>query len=114
MIVTYLVAILCVLGLAAGQLLFKLSATALSESASLFPLRAAISFVAAMGLYSITSIAWVWVLQKVDLGRVYPLMALAFVLVPLGSHFVFGEKFSEQYVVGVILIALGIVVVSKA
>ena len=67
----------------------------------------------AFALYGITTIAWVWVLQKIDLGKAYPLMAMAFVLVPIGSHFVFGERFSVQYFIGVALIMGGIVVALK-
>ena len=107
-------AVLCVLGLAVGQILFKLSAISLAESGSFFDPKTAATLIAAMCLYGITSIAWVWMLQKIELGRVYPLMALAFVLVPLGSHFIFGEKFSPQYFVGVALIVSGIIVVAKA
>jgi drug/metabolite transporter (DMT)-like permease len=58
--------------------------------------------------------AWIWVLQKADLGRIYPLMALAFVIVPIGSHLVFGERFPPQYFVGVALIMIGIVVTVRS
>jgi len=105
-----IVAVLCVVGLAIGQILFKLSATSLIQTGSFFALKTATTLISAMTLYAITSIAWVWVLQKVELGRVYPLMALAFVLVPLGSHFIFGENFQPQYFVGVAFIMIGIVV----
>lgn len=108
------VAVLCVLGLAIGQVLFKVSATSLSETGSFLALRTAATLFIALALYAVTSLAWVWVLQKVDLGRVYPLMALAFVLVPLGSHIFFGERFQSQYFVGVALIIIGIVVAVRA
>lgn len=104
------VAILCVVGLAIGQILFKVSATLLAQTGSFFAFRTAATILAALALYAITSIAWVWVLQKMELGRAYPLMALAFVLVPLGSFFAFGECFQLQYFVGVALIMVGIVV----
>ncbi len=109
-----IVAVLCVLGLAIGQILFKASATSLAQTGSFFAFKTASTLIAAMTLYAITSIAWVWVLQKVELGRVYPLMALAFILVPLGSHFVFGERFQPQYFAGVALIVIGIVVAVKS
>lgn len=112
--ITYAVAILCVIGLAVGQILFKMSATALAESGSFFAIKPATILFAAMCLYGITSVAWVWVLQKVELGRVYPLMALAFVLVPLGSHLIFGERFQPQYFVGVAMIMAGIIIAIKA
>lgn len=110
----YIVAFFCVLGLAVGQILFKASSLALSQAETFFNVKVMISLFAAMCLYGITSIAWVWVLQKVDLGKVYPLMALAFVLVPIGSHLVFGERFQLQYFVGVILIVLGIFIAVRA
>lgn len=109
-----IVAVLCVVGLAIGQILFKVSATSLAETGSFFALKTATPLFAAMTIYTITSVAWVWVLQKTELGRVYPLMALAFILVPMGSHFVFGERFQPQYFVGVILIVLGIAIAVKA
>jgi len=111
---TYAVAILCVVGLAVGQILFKVSAQALAQTGSLLAVKPALALAAALCLYAATSVAWVWVLQKAELGRVYPLMALAFVLVPLGSHLVFGERFSTQYFAGVALIGIGIVLAVRA
>lgn len=112
--IIYLAAIFCVAGLALGQILFKLSATALSVSGTFLSIKPAAIFFAAMCWYGIISVAWVWVLQKVELGRVYPLMALAFILVPLGSHLVFGERFQPQYFIGVAIIIIGIVFAVKA
>jgi drug/metabolite transporter (DMT)-like permease len=110
----YLVAVLCVFGLAIGQILFKVSASALTENGTPLSLKVMFPLATAMCLYGITSIAWVWVLQKIELGRVYPLMALAFVIVPLGSHFIFGERFQTQYFLGVAMIVVGILVAVKS
>ena len=111
---TYFVALLCIFGLVVGQLLFKASSIAINESGTLLDVKAGSMLFAAMALYGITSIAWVWVLRYLDLGRVYPLMALAFILVPLGSNLVFGEKFQPQYFLGVALIVIGIIVAIKS
>ena len=108
-----IIAILCVLGIAIGQILFKLSANSLDQTSSFFAPKTASILLAALTLYGITTIAWIWVLQKIELGQVYPLMALAFVLVPIGSHMVLGERFQPQYFVGVALIMIGIVVAVK-
>lgn len=112
--IIYVAAILCVVGLAVGQILFKVSATALSQSGTFLAIKPAAILFAAMCLYGATSVAWVWVLQKVELGRVYPLMALAFVLVPLGSYLVFGERFQPQYFIGIAMIMVGIFIAVKA
>lgn len=109
-----IIAILCVIGLAIGQILFKVSATSLTQTGSFFAPKTAAILFSALALYGTTTIAWVWVLQKVELGKVYPLMALAFILVPLGSHFIFGERFQLQYFMGVTLIMIGIILAVRA
>lgn len=108
----YALALVCVVGIACGQILFKLSAHALSESG--MSIKTFGFFFAAMCLYGVTSIAWVVVLRKLELGKVYPLMALAFVFVPLASYFALGERFAPQYFVGVALIIAGICVAVRA
>lgn len=110
----YIVALICVAGIAAGQILFKLSAAALQRSGNYLDVNFLVTLLTAFALYGITTIAWVWVLQKIELGKVYPLMALAFVIVPIGSHFIFGEKFQTQYFVGVAVIIAGILITVKS
>jgi len=108
-----IVALLCVLGLALGQILFKLSAIYLSEAGSFFSIKPALAILVAMILYGVTSLVWIWVLQHVELGKIYPLMAFAFILVPIGSFFVFGERFNIQYFIGIALIMTGVIVIGK-
>ena len=109
----YLVVIICVIGIAAGQILFKLSSSAMMESGGLFTLQTLSVLVPALALYGITTLAWVWALQRIELGKAYPFMALAFVIVPIASHFIFGEKFTTQYAIGVALIVSGILFAVK-
>ncbi len=109
----YIVALICVLGIAAGQLLFKLSAMAFHRSGDFLNPGALTYFVIALALYGITTLGWVWLLQKAELGKIYPLMALAFVIVPIASYFMFGERFNAQYFLGVALIMVGIVISSS-
>jgi drug/metabolite transporter (DMT)-like permease len=109
-----IVATLCVFGLAIGQIFFKFSAISWMQTGSLFTFKTASTLILAMMIYATTSIAWVWVLQKVELGRLYPLMALGFILVPIGSYFVFDERFNTQYFIGGSLIIVGIILAMKA
>jgi drug/metabolite transporter (DMT)-like permease len=111
---TYLIALICVLGIAAGQILFKFSAVEFNRTGSLLSTSAVIYFITAMVLYGTTTIGWVWLLQKIDLGKIYPFMALSFVLVPLASHLLLGERFQAQYFIGVAIIILGIVISVRA
>lgn len=111
---TFLIAILCVIGIAIGQILFKLCAQSLHQTGSFFDIKTLTLLFSAFALYGLTTIAWVWVLQKAELGRIYPLMAMAFILVPVGSHFFLGERFNSQYFIGVALIAAGIVIAVRS
>ncbi|KPW56873.1 MULTISPECIES: EamA family transporter [Pseudomonas syringae group genomosp. 2] len=110
----YLIALICVIGIAAGQILFKFSATAMNKSGTIFEANTLLILFSAFALYGITTLAWVWVLQKIELGKVYPLMALAFVIVPIGSHLFFGERFQPQYFLGVAVIITGILIAVRA
>lgn len=102
------IAVLCVVGIAIGQILFKVSANLFEQTGNYFSLRPTIIVFVALIIYGLSTLIWIWVLQKVELGRVYPLMAIAFVLVPVCSHVIFGEKLSTQYFVGIAFIVLGI------
>lgn len=110
----YFLTVLCVVGIAAGQVLFKLSANAMNRTGSFFAFETLAVFAATMVLYGITSIGWVLILRRAELGKVYPIMALAFVLVPLASRIFFGERFAPSYFIGTALIMVGIVVTVSA
>lgn len=107
----YLLSIICVVGIAAGQILFKYSAMAINQAGSIFALRPLFLFGSTVALYGITSIGWVLILRHAELGKIYPIMALAFVFVPLASHFLFGERFSTGYFFGSGMIAAGLVLI---
>lgn len=111
---TYLFAVFSVIGIAVGQVLFKQTAASLSRTGSFLDPSTFAILACALTLYGATTLAWIWILQKIELGRVYPLMALSFVLVPIGSYFAFGERFNPQYFVGIALIVIGIVVAVKS
>ena len=66
-----------------------------------------------MVLYGVTTLVWIWVLSRSELGKVYPLMALAFVLVPIATYFLFDERFSVGYMLGIALIVMGIILTSR-
>ncbi len=107
---TYGLPLLCVAGIVAGQLLFKASALAWQAEGTLFGVRPLLLFGIAVALFGVASIGWVWALRRGDLSRLYPLMALAFVAVPVASYFTFGERFGGTYLIGVTLIVAGVIV----
>ena len=110
----YAIAFICVLGIAIGQILFKLSAIELHKTGSLFAQSTLMMMLSAFALYGVTTLAWIWVLQKIELGKAYPIMAFAFILVPIGSYLILGEKFNQQYLIGVSLIIIGIILAVRS
>lgn len=106
----YLLTLLCVIGIAIGQILFKISANSMNRTGTFFAIETLAVFFATMVLYGITSVGWVLILRKAELGKVYPFMALAFVIVPLASRIIFGERFAPSYFIGTALIMAGIAV----
>ncbi len=107
-------AFLCVLGMASGQILFKQAANELSQANVFMNYKALQYFLSAVFLYGLTSIGWVFILRSIDLGRIYPLMALSFIIVPVGSFFILSERFQPQYFIGVALIIIGIIIAVRS
>lgn len=59
------------------------------------------------------SIAWIGALLKFELSYAYPFMSLNFVLVVFLSFFIFQESFNWYKILGLLLICIGVLIVSK-
>lgn len=106
----HLYALLCVLFIATGQILFKLAALKMNDGGGQSLKLGLFILLSALFVYGLTTIGWVYVLKNLELSKAYPIMALSFVLVPLGCHFVLNETLSFAYCVGVLLIVVGVIV----
>lgn len=105
--------LICVLALAVGQLLFKLSARNLApgeQALALLGLSREPWFLLSLVLYALATLLWVWLLRKVPLVAGYPFFALSFVVVPLLSSVFLGEQVNLAYWIGVLFIVAGIVI----
>jgi drug/metabolite transporter (DMT)-like permease len=108
-----LLTVLCVLMIAGGQLMFKTAASqwkfeGLTWSTVvnfLSPL-----MIAALALYGVATVLWVYVLRTVPLSLAYAVFALAFLIVPLLAHFVLDEPLSANVLIGGVIIVVGILV----
>ena len=100
--------------MAAGQGLFKSPALAWHAHGSLLTPTVLLRLLVALSVYGVATIAWIWVLQRAPLNLAYPLVALTFVLVPLGARWMFGETVGMRYWIGVGLIVAGIMVAMSA
>ncbi|WP_334131417.1 EamA family transporter [Silanimonas lenta] len=97
--------------MALGQVMFKASAQVLNLSGTWLDYGFLLRFIPSLMIYGLATLAWVWVLRYVELSKAYPFMALAFILVPLASMWLFNERLNWRYAIGVTLIFLGVAII---
>lgn len=108
------ITILCVLGISLGQILFKKAASAITDATQWQHWVFNGWLVAALVLYGITTLVWIWVLRHAPLHLAYPFMALAFLIVPCLGWLFLGEALRWPTLAGGLLILLGIALAARA
>ncbi len=98
----------------AGQLMFKHISIIINAGAHILSVPVLGYAILAFAVSGSGSLVWIYLLRSVELNRVYPYMAMSFVILPILSAFFFGEKLSLHYFVGIAFIALGIVAITTA
>lgn len=104
----------CVLVISAGQILFKLAAGHFDPRRPFADPHGLVLLGVALAVYGAATLLWVMILRHAPLSRIYPLMALSFVLTPLGATLLLKEPISGGYWVGIALIMAGLAVISRA
>ena len=108
-----LVVLACVALIGGGQLLFKAAAAQWRLDAGLWiALRSLASpaFIAALAIYGVATLLWVYALRIVPLGAAFPLYALTFLLVPVLAHFFAGEPLTTNTLIGGAVIIAGVAI----
>ena len=106
--------LVCVAVISTGQLLFKVASATLDFRRPLDAPKGLAVLALALTLYAGATLLWVAALKHAPLGRVYPLMALSFVLVPLGSIVLLRESVTPSYWGGVALIVAGLAIIGRS
>jgi len=104
----------CVCVISAGQLLFKLAAGHFDIRRPLADPQGLALLGVALAVYGAATLLWVVILKYSPLSRIYPLMALSFVLTPVGAMVVLKEPIPGGYWAGIALILAGLVVIGRA
>ncbi|WP_313293352.1 EamA family transporter, partial [Rhizobium rhizoryzae] len=68
--------------------------------------------IAALILYGLGTIIWIYVLKSVPLTIAYSFMGLTFCFVPVLAQIFFGEPLSLRYAVGAFLIIAGLLTIN--
>jgi multidrug transporter EmrE-like cation transporter len=66
------------------------------------------------GAAVLAAACWMLVIERLEVGYAYPFVALSFVLVPLGSMVLFGERLPMIQLLGLALIICGVTVSALA
>jgi drug/metabolite transporter (DMT)-like permease len=103
--------------LAAGQVLFKHVGLAMRGRPLLdgFLLMARQpALYTALAIYGLATLLWIWILSRLPLTQAYPWMAISMVIVPLLGWFVFGERVTPVFWLGMVLILVGLLLTQLA
>jgi len=103
-------AALTVCGLAAGQLLFKLAATQSVAGLSVAGIALGGHLLAGLAVYAVATALWLLLLRDTPLTLAYPVVALAYIVVPPLAYWVLGEPLRWQTLAGGLLIVVGVAV----
>lgn len=103
-----LLTMVCVFGIAVGQILFKLAALALSGGGPFWVRWLNPYLIIALCVYGLATLLWVWVLRTAPLQLAYPFMAFAFLFVPALASIFLGEPIQPKIFFGGALIMLGV------
>ncbi len=108
---TYAGLVLVPLIISIGQILFKRSSDALKgPDGNAMGLALSPHFWTALVLYGLATVAWVFVIRDMQIGRAYMFMALSYVYIPLLSLAFLAEAITVTQVIGAVIICIGIVV----
>jgi drug/metabolite transporter (DMT)-like permease len=101
-----------ILCLSAGQLLFKQSALNSVGQGLLRSLLFDPVFYAALALYGVTTLLYIWILTRIPLSTAYLFVAGAMILVPVLSNYLFHEPLTARFWAGAALIIAGLLVIN--
>ncbi len=103
--------------LACGQIFFKQVGLAIRNQpmpVALLSMARQPALYAALTLYGISTLLWIWILSRVPLMQAYPWVAANVAIVPLIGWFAFGERVTPAFWLGIALIMTGILLTQTA
>lgn len=65
-------------------------------------------------LYALSAMLWLIVLSHMDLSYAYPLLSISYILVPLAAWLLFGEQISPLRWLGILIVLIGVIVISRS
>jgi drug/metabolite transporter (DMT)-like permease len=109
-IINFVTLAVVMVAMAIGQILFKHVGLAMRDRPLLDGLELMVrqpALYAALAIYGLTTLLWVWILSRVPLMQAYPWIAATTVIVPVLGWSIFGERVAPIFWVGLALILVG-------
>lgn len=98
---------------ATGQLLFKKVSLTINAEGTWVAASVAGWFCLSMIIYLTATLLWIHILRSANLAVAYPFMALSFIIVPLLSNLFYGDHIAPHFIIGSLMVFLGLILVSN-
>lgn len=107
---------------AAAQILMKAGTNAVGHfefsSANILPIGWKLAtewhIVAALFCYALSVVVWILALSRVPVSIAFPLLSMAYIVTAVAAWYLLGEPLSLTKVVGIGVIILGVIIISRA
>jgi len=98
-----------------GQTLWKLGASGKEIHGLGQLLRIFLSpyVISGLAVYAFASVLWIYILNKGELSYVYPIQSTAFIFALLIGTTIFKEQLTASKVIGVLVICLGVIIITR-
>lgn len=110
----FLLCLSCVCAISVGQLLFKKAGMLLAVENNWFNTSVLLTVGLAAIVYGLATLLWIYLLKDIPLSKAYMVFTLSFVLVPIASVYLYGERLGMGYIAGTALILIGLLVIFQS
>ncbi|MBT8578585.1 EamA family transporter [Polynucleobacter paneuropaeus] len=118
---SFLIILTSVLLNAAAQLFLKAGTNAIKEVGFLeggivsnfFKIIFEFYILGGLGCYVFSVALWVWALSRVEVSIAYPMISIGYVVNFFAAWYLFGEVLSIQKLLGISVIILGVMIISR-
>ena len=70
--------------------------------------------IVAMGCYAVSIVVWILALSRVPVSIAFPMLSMAYVVNAIAAWYLLGEAFNPTKLVGIVVIILGVIIISRA
>lgn len=120
--INFLLLFIAVVLNAGASLLMKKGADAIIDSRQIYSLKSLIDYILpAVNVYTIIGlvmlgisfITFIFILSRIPISIAQPMLAMAYIIVAISAHYIFGESLTISKVAGIITIIIGVYLLSS-